>query len=82
MAILTRNELFLRFLYLIFIHGLSGVIRINVNSMNLSDVIPPLAVPIMATARCHLRVATHWLCLQGFRSRSELLELNSIRLST
>lgn len=35
MAILIRNELFLRFLYLIVIHGLRGVSRLNVPPLSL-----------------------------------------------
>ncbi len=40
MAILMRNELFLRFLYLIVIHGLRGVSRLNVTPLCLMFVHP------------------------------------------
>lgn len=46
-----RNELFLRFLYLISIYSFRRVTRLNVTPVNLSDVVPLLAVSVLATAR-------------------------------
>lgn len=50
MAILIRNELFLRFLYLIIIHGLRGVSRLNI--------VAPLSLMLI-----HLFQAPLWLRL-------------------